>query len=84
MIGQVPVHLETISPKQHSPAFCSSSVPMEGNRWGMRVPPRSEFQVEVILLKAALINKFSGTWYIIEQFLEDGDISWELLVAMIE
>ena len=57
---------------------------MEGNRWGMRLPPRSEFQVEVILLKAALINKFSGTWYIIEQFLEDGDISWEFLVAMIE
>ena len=45
---------------------------------------RSEFDVEVSLLKAALINKFSGTWYIIEQFLEDGDISWELLVAMIE
>ena len=53
------------------------------NHWGWRWP-RSEFEVEVSLLKAALIHTFGGVWYIIEQFLEDGAISSELLIAMIE
>ena len=60
---------------------------MEANHWGayagMRLH-RSEFEVDVSLLKAALLHKFGGMWYIIEHFLEDGDISSELLVAMIE